>query len=139
MKAKLVSALITKKKRVLGKNLTYSRIYATLWVMTEPKQVVRYVSPNGKEPFTEWLSKLKDRTARARILIKIDRLAQGVTTNTKSVGDDVSELKMTFGPGYRVYFGHDGNALIVLLAGGDKSSQSRDIEKAKEYWNDYKK
>ncbi|MBI2026991.1 MAG: type II toxin-antitoxin system RelE/ParE family toxin [Deltaproteobacteria bacterium] len=107
--------------------------------MSELKQVVRYVLPSGKEPFTEWIRKLKDKTARARILIKIDRLAQGTTTNVKTVGDGISELKMTFGPGYRVYFGYDGQSLIVLLAGGDKSSQSKDIEKAKEYWNEYKK
>lgn len=102
------------------------------------KTPVRYVAPDGKEPFTEWLLELRDRMVRARILVKIDRLAQGNASNIDSVGEGVHELKMDFGPGYRVYFGND-DPLVILLAGGDKSSQSRDIKKAKEYWNDYKK
>ncbi|MEK7791349.1 MAG: type II toxin-antitoxin system RelE/ParE family toxin [Deltaproteobacteria bacterium] len=107
--------------------------------MSELMTVVRYVLPNGKEPFTEWIRRLKDRTARARILVKIDRLAMGSVSNVKSLGEGVNELKLTIGHGYRVYFGYDGTSVIVLLAGGDKSTQSDDVKKAKEYWHEYKK
>ena len=102
------------------------------------KTAVRYVLPSGKEPFTEWLFSLRDRMVRARVLIKIDRLAQGNTSNVGPVGEGVHELKINIGPGFRVYFGND-DPLVILLAGGDKSSQTRDIKKAKEYWNEYKK
>ena len=102
------------------------------------KTTVRYVAAAGKEPFTEWLLGLRDRMVRARILIKIDRFAQGNVSNVESVGEGVHELKINIGSGFRVYFGND-DPLVILLAGGDKSSQSRDINKAKEYWNEYKK
>ncbi len=106
--------------------------------MAELKIVYRYQTANGKEPFTEWIRKL-DKMSRARILIKVDRLAQGVTANVRSLGKELHELKMKFGPGFRVYFGYEGRALIILLAGGDKGSQSADIKKAREYWDDHKK
>ena len=95
--------------------------------------------PTGKEPFTEWIRRLKDRTSRARILVKIDRLAMGNESNIRHLKGGISELKLTFGVGFRVYFAFDGPSLIVLLAGGDKSTQSEDIEKAQEYWHEYKK
>src|SRR3989338_10616367 len=87
------------------------------------KTTARYVASDGKEPFTEWLLNLRDRMVRARILIKIDRLAQGNTSNADPVGEGVHELKINIGPGFRVYFGND-DPLIILLAGGDKTSQS---------------
>ena len=81
--------------------------------------------------FDGWLSGLRDVTGRARILVRIERLAAGNPGDHKSVGDGVMELRMTFGPGYRVYYLQQGSLLIVLLAGGDKSSQEDDIAKAK--------
>lgn len=81
--------------------------------------------------FDTWLSGLRDVASRARILVRIDRLAAGNPGDHKSVGDGVMELRMTFGPGYRVYYMQRGELLIVLLAGGDKSSQTADIAKAK--------
>ena len=107
--------------------------------MIEPKVTVRYALANGKEPYTEWLNKLKDQVARARIRVQVDRLELGHIGGTKSLGEGLFELKMKFGPGYRVYYGYDGPNLIILLAGGDKDSQSKDIKMAKEFWNDYKK
>lgn len=77
--------------------------------------------------FAEWFSALKDRTVRARI----DRLAAGNPGDHKSVSDGVMELRMTFGAGYRVYYMHQGDVVIVLLIGGDKSTQDVDIAKAK--------
>jgi len=82
--------------------------------------------------FKEWLASLRDRLARARILNRIDRLAQGNRGQWRSVGDGVIELKIDYGPGYRVYYVARGNVAVVLLVGGDKSSQERDIRRAKE-------
>ena len=83
-------------------------------------------------PFREWLLGLRDTAGRARILKRLRRMADGNLGDVKAVGDGVHELRMFFGPGYRVYFMHRGDDLILLLAGGDKDSQERDIAKAKE-------
>lgn len=80
--------------------------------------------------FDRWLGKLKDRRAVARILVRIDRLALGNPGDVRSVGGGVSELKIDYGPGYRVYFAQRGQALVLLLCGGDKSTQSADIDTA---------
>ncbi len=84
------------------------------------------------------LNGLKDRMSRARIRARIDKVALGNFGDYKSVGDGVNELRFTFGPGYRVYYGLDGEKIILLLFGGEKSTQEKDIKKAKEYWKDYK-
>jgi putative addiction module killer protein len=81
--------------------------------------------------FRDWLKKLRDRKARFRISERIDRLVAGNFGDTKSVGDGVQELRMRFGPGYRIYYIWRGEVLIILLNGGDKDSQVRDIAKAK--------
>lgn len=81
--------------------------------------------------FAEWLSDLPDARAKARIAVRIDRLALGHEGDAKAVGDGVSELRIDYGPGYRVYFTYRGKALILLLCGGDKASQKRDIIRAK--------
>lgn len=80
--------------------------------------------------FDRWLRKLKDRRAAARIFIRIDRLAVGNPGDVKPVGRGVSELRINYGPGYRVYFLHEGNRLVLLLTGGDKSTQQADISTA---------
>lgn len=82
------------------------------------------------EIFGRWLRKLRDRQGKLRILERIDRLAHGNPGDVKPVGRGVSELRLTYGPGYRVYYLQDGNSLILLLCGGDKSTQSADIAKA---------
>jgi len=82
------------------------------------------------EDFADWLDGLKDRAGRARILVRIDRLAHGNPGSHRKLRQGVSELKIDFGPGYRVYYLQRGKELILLLAGGDKASQARDIEKA---------
>ena len=83
------------------------------------------------EQFTKWFDGLRDKVGQQRIAIAITRLANGHGV-TKSVGGPVREIKLTFGPGYRVYYMERGEEIIVLLVGGDKASQSKDIEKAKE-------
>ena len=83
------------------------------------------------DTFAEWLQQLRDERARARINVRLRRLAAGNAGQARSVGGGVSELKIDYGPGYRVYFTRRGVEIIVLLCGGDKSSQSKDIEAAK--------
>ena len=80
--------------------------------------------------FAEWLDGLRDTQGRARILVRIERLAAGLLGNVKPIGEGVSELRIDCGPGYRVYFKKQGREIIILLAGGDKSTQSRDIKTA---------
>jgi putative addiction module killer protein len=80
--------------------------------------------------FDRWLRKLKDRRAAARVLIRIDRLAAGNPGDVKPVGQGISELRIDYGPGYRVYFMREGDRLILLLTGGDKSTQDADIRAA---------
>jgi putative addiction module killer protein len=83
------------------------------------------------ETFDRWLRKLKDRQAVARVLVRIDRLAAGNPGDVKAIGAGISELRIDYGPGYRVYYMRDGDRLILLLCGGNKSSQDRDIQKAR--------
>lgn len=83
------------------------------------------------DEFGKWLKGLRDHQARARIIVRIERLALGNFGNHKPVGEGVSELRLTFGPGYRVYYTMRGAELVILLAGGDKATQAKDIEAAK--------
>ncbi len=82
--------------------------------------------------FSKWLRELRDRQARVRIQIRIDRLQLGLAGDVKPVGEGVSELRIDYGPGYRVYFTERGREMVILLAGGDKRTQDRDIKTALE-------
>lgn len=82
------------------------------------------------EVFAQWLNSLRDIQARARILVRIERLAAGNPGDVEAVGEGISELRINYGPGYRVYFKQRGRELIILLAGGDKSTQAKDIKTA---------
>jgi len=104
-----------------------------------PRRVAIYETSAGSAPFTEWLDGLRDPKARARIRIRIDRVSLGNLGDCKTVGAGVLELRVDYGPGYRVYLAEDGPTLVLLLCGGDKDSQSRDIELAQEYWSDYRR
>jgi putative addiction module killer protein len=101
-------------------------------------EVRRYQTAEGKAPLSEWLDGLRDGRARARIVARLDRLSIGLSGEWKSVGKGMRELRIDHGPGYRVYYGQDGTTLILLLCGGDKRTQAKDIEKAHDYWKDYK-
>jgi len=100
-------------------------------------EIRTYETAEGKVPFDEWLCGIRDRSTRARIEARIDRLALGNFGNCEPAREGVSELKMDFGPGYRAYFGLDGTTLVVLLAGGKKDTQDADMKLAREYWRDY--
>lgn len=97
-----------------------------------------YVALDGHQPFAEWLVDLEPVT-RAKITRAIARMEQGNLSNVKSVGGGVLEYRIDFGPGYRVYFGRDGETLVILLTGGTKKRQQRDIEMACACWLDYKR
>lgn len=101
------------------------------------KEIIYYQDAYGRDHFFEWLTSLRDSSARARIMVRLNRLKAGNLGDHKSVGGGVFELRMSFGPGYRIYYGEDGSTIVVLLCGGDKSSQSKDIQRAKAYWTDY--
>lgn len=103
-----------------------------------PREVIVYADEHDKEPFTEWLNGLRDAMGRKRILARVGRLEQGNLGDCSPVGEGVSELRIFFGPGYRVYFGEHGATIVVLLFGGDKDTQKRDIKAAKQYWKEYK-
>ena len=83
------------------------------------------------------MERLHDRQARAKIRVRLNRIRLGNFGDSKSVGDGVHEIRVRYGPGYRVYFGHKGNTVVILLLGGDKKTQSDDIALAKRYWDDY--
>ena len=90
------------------------------------------------DEYREWLDALRDRTGRARILVRVDRLIDGNPGQHRDLTDGVSELKVDFGPGYRVYYAHRGTRLLLLLAGGDKSTQQKDIATAIKLAKDFK-
>jgi putative addiction module killer protein len=96
-----------------------------------------YVAPSGLQPFAAWFADLES-VARAKVTRAVVRLEQGNFSNVKSVGEGVLEYRIDFGPGYRVYFVRDGEALVILLTGGTKKRQQRDIDAAHAYWQDYK-
>jgi putative addiction module killer protein len=90
------------------------------------------------EAFAEWIDNLRDRAGVAQVLRRLARLERGNPGRVAPVGEGVSELKIDFGPGYRVYFGQRGEELVIILGGGDKSSQDRDIRAAKKLWDEWK-
>jgi putative addiction module killer protein len=90
----------------------------------------------GTVPFRDWLATL-DRTTRARIPARVLRFEMGNFGDHKSVGDGVQEARVMFGAGYRIYFGQDGASLVLLLVGGTKATQAKDIRRAQEFWRDY--
>lgn len=101
-------------------------------------EVRQYQTVDGRKPIAEWLEGLGDVSTRRRITARLDRLGVGILGDWKSVGSGVCELRIDAGPGYRVYYAQDGSAIILLLCGGDKGTQQRDIERAHAYWKDYK-
>jgi putative addiction module killer protein len=99
--------------------------------------LLEYLDEKGRSPFENWFNRINAQAA-AKVTTALVRLESGNISNAKSVGSGVYELKIDFGPGYRVYFGYDGPKVVILLAGGTKKRQNKDIETVKKRWNDYK-
>lgn len=97
-----------------------------------------YIFEDGRSPFAAWFHRLEARAAAKVAVVKI-KISNGQFGNLKAVGEGVSEYRIDYGPGYRVYLGRDGTELVILLGGGDKTSQSEDIAEAKRLWQDYKR
>jgi len=97
-----------------------------------------YIDEAGRSPFGRWFVALDDHAAD-KVAMALNRLSKGNISNVKSVGAGVSELKIDFGPGYRVYFGRDGEKIVILLGGGTKKRQQDDISRAHARWQDYKR
>jgi putative addiction module killer protein len=100
-------------------------------------EIRQYVDSLGRNPFERWFDKLND-TATAKVTVSLDRLERGNLSAIKSVGEGVQELRIDFGPGYRIYFGRDGERLVILLGGSTKSRQQVEISRAKILWQEYK-
>jgi len=102
-------------------------------------KIVIYSTHTGKVPFSDWEDRLDTKT-QAIIAGRLDRIRLGNFGDSKPIkgGQGVKELRIDYGPGYRVYYGMQGTTVVVLLVGGDKGTQSRDVEKAKRYWSEYK-
>ena len=99
--------------------------------------VREYIRADERSPFRQWFVSLNP-PARAKVVIALTRIEQGNFSNVKSVGSGVFEFRIDFGPGYRIYFGRDGDRLVILLGGGSKLRQQRDIEAAKGLWHEYR-
>ncbi len=100
-------------------------------------EIRQYQTADGRIPFAEWIAALRDRRANQAIAARITRLQAGNRGGWKAVGSGVFELRIDTGPGYRVYCGQDGETLVLLLCAGDKRTQTKDIERARDYWKDY--
>jgi len=98
----------------------------------------KYCDAHGRIPFDEWLAGLRDERGKSRILVRLNRMALGLPGDWRSVGEGVLEQRIACGPGYRLYYAHEGSRVILLLIGGDKASQTRDIERAKPYWQEHR-
>ncbi|MDP3995087.1 MAG: type II toxin-antitoxin system RelE/ParE family toxin [bacterium] len=102
-----------------------------------PFEVRNYVTPSGNKPFQEWVKSIRDIRARTAIRERVYRLQRGILGDCKAIGQGIYESRIHFGPGYRLYIGRDAAVIVILLCGGDKRTQKRDIERAKTFWEDY--
>jgi len=100
-------------------------------------EIRQYVDRSGRSPFGRWFDKL-DEGIQARIAVSLDRLEHGNDSTAKSISGGLQELRLDFGPGYRIYFGKDGERIVILLGGGTKRRQQADIERAHVLWGEYK-
>ena len=110
----------------------------TLSMEIQSQTILNYQTSEGKQPFDDWYNTLKETKTRLIIRKRINRLALGNFGDCKTLKDGLFEVRIDYGPGYRLYFAQEGQQIILLLSGGDKSTQEVDIQKAKEYYDDYK-
>jgi len=97
-----------------------------------------YIHPDGRSSYAKWFNRL-NAPAAAKVATAIVRMEQGNFSNSKGIGEGIFECRVDFGPGYRIYFGKDGDALVILLGGGTKKRQQKDIVNAKRLWQEYKR
>jgi putative addiction module killer protein len=100
--------------------------------------ILEYRTRGGRSPFSDWFAGL-DAVAAAKVTVAISRMEHDNLSNAKSLGAGIQELRIHFGPGYRVYFGRDGDMIVILLGGGTKKRQRRDIVAARDRWQDYRR
>ena len=112
---------------------------ATLDIEALPHTIEYYLTEKGEKPFKEWLDGLKDIRARQKVRVRLDRVRLGSLGKNRFVGEGVFELKIDYGPGYRVYYALEERMVILLLLGVEKSSQGEDIVLAREYWKAHKR
>ena len=103
-----------------------------------PIRITEYLDPSGRSPFGRWFDE-QEAHAAAKIVVALQRMASGNLSNCKSVGGGVQERKIDFGPGYRIYFGRDGERLVILLGGSEKRDQRQAIQAARQSWNEYRR
>jgi putative addiction module killer protein len=101
-------------------------------------EIREYVGVDGTSPDARWFNNLNAQAA-AKVTMAVTRMAQGNLSNAKSVGAGLQEYRIDFGPGYRIYFGRDGDRLVILVGGGTKKRQQEDIRRAVGFWTDYKR
>lgn len=106
-------------------------------MQTFPYEIEYFTTATGQKPFKEWLEALRDINGRAKVRVRLDRARLGNLGDHKPVDVGVWEMRIDYGPGYRVYFAKDGERLLLLLIGGDKDTQRKDIKTAVSYWQNY--
>jgi putative addiction module killer protein len=116
-------------------NTQYTFHFVRDWLLN--KTIIFYTLPTGRVPFREWLESIRDRLLRKRIEARLAYVRQGNLGDHKSVGGGVNELRLHFGPGFRIYYGESEGTLVVLLCAGDKATQDADIRLARLYWEDF--
>jgi len=131
MRRTFSSEYLGKFERRVAHKLQYAMII-------KGKEIKVYKTAAGKEPFHIWLDGLKDKLTRVRIRRRLDRIKEGNYGDMKPVGEGIFEIRLQFGPGYQIYFGEINNHIVLLLSGGDKSTQTKDIKLAQQYWDDFK-
>ena len=112
------------------------KTYYTKRMQIITRDVRNYITPEGRNPFRQWLTQLQDKKARANIQRRIARLREGNFGDFRRLNRDLWELRINYGPGYRVYFGMFTSHIVILLCGGRKGTQQRDIARAQNYWNE---
>ena len=105
---------------------------------TQPREIERYVTADGQIPFDNWFDSIRVSKTQTIISKRLDRVRMGNLGDYRSVGGGVFELRIDYDPSYRIYFGQVGTTIVLLLCGGDKSTQIKDIRQAQEYWRDYR-
>lgn len=141
---RLRTAMIDRESKIkFDRNNANDLIFCSLWTTIKSigymkKELRIYRTVTGKQIFTDWLESLRDLTGRAQITNRLNRACLGNFGDCEPVGDGVYELRVHYGPGYRIYFSEQEDTILLLLIGGSKRTQKKDIKKAKEFWKEFR-